>query len=166
MASRTRSGSWPPWPLRLRSPWPCSRARSSTSPCRSLPGSHSVSNPGPVTCSAEPFEWPWVVAQGERVTTGADCDPSAITICFEYAAGCACPYRGQRLGADLHPRGSYDAQPRTKSPSIGQPLKRCLELAPASAGSGTHEGCVLTRRPDAFRGSRSSPATSPNTVGQ
>jgi hypothetical protein len=44
---------------------------------------HSASNPGPVTCSAETFEWPWVVAQGERVTTGADCDPSAIAICFE-----------------------------------------------------------------------------------
>ncbi len=56
---------------------------------------HSASNPDPVTCSAETFEWPWVVAPGERVTSGADCDSSAIAICFEYPAGCACLYRGQ-----------------------------------------------------------------------
>jgi hypothetical protein len=41
---------------------------------------HSASNPDPVTCSAETFEWPWIFAQGERVTTGADCDPSAIAL--------------------------------------------------------------------------------------
>jgi hypothetical protein len=56
---------------------------------------HSASNPDPVTCSVATFEWPWVVAQGERVTSGADCAPSAIAVCFEYSAGCACPYRGQ-----------------------------------------------------------------------